>query len=191
MAVAKLAKELNDFGRRVVMAMELEGHRSQNEVGRAAGIPQGYLSRMMRESRGERTVNVAYMKGLAKALHVNFEWLVTGEGPMRREGRATTPAEQAITTSRTLGAREDAISIAWDRNKDREHEMSAQDWTDAIDSEARRLDRAGVPRPEVTAVKREAIQRTKKQLERARAAAPDPEVPSDAAPARRRASGAP
>lgn len=170
MAPAKLPKELNDFGRRVQLAMDQEGQLSQNAVGRAAGIPQGYLSRMMRETRGENTVNVRYMRNLARVLHVNFEWLVIGEGPMRRDGRETTAAEQAITTARSLGCREDAIATAWERNMDRESEMAVSDWADAIDAEARRLDRAGVPRPEVTAEKQAAIQRSKEQLVRTREA---------------------
>jgi transcriptional regulator with XRE-family HTH domain len=166
MTVAKLPKEPNEFGQRVIAAMKEEGHWTQNSLERAAGLGKGYLSRLIYGDRGGTSFNPQHMRALAKTLHVNFEWLVVGDGPMRRGGRATTTAEQAITAARALGCREDAIVAAWERNQDRASEMSAPDWTDAINTEAKRLDRAGVPRPEKAAEKREAILRTKKQLAR-------------------------
>lgn len=143
-----------------------EEQRSQNSAERDAKLGKGYLSRLIYGDRGGTSINPEHMLSLAKVLHVNFEWLVVGTGPMRRDGRDTTTAEQAITFARGQGSREDALKAAWERNKDRENEMTATDWIMAIDAEARRLDRAGVPRPEQTAEHREAIQRTKKKLER-------------------------
>jgi transcriptional regulator with XRE-family HTH domain len=189
MVVAKLPKEPTDFGKRVLRALEEEG-RSQNSAEREAGLGKGYLSRMIFGDRGGTSVHPQHMRELAKVLHVNFEWLVVGDGPMRRGGRDTTTAEQAITFARGQGAREDAIKSAWDRNQDRATDMTATDWLMAIDGEARRLDRAGVPRPEITADKREAIARTKKQLERAIKTKEGKAVEeSKPVPARRRASG--
>ncbi len=192
MAVAKLRKDPNEFGKRVLFAIQLEGHVTQNGVERKAHLGKGYLSRLIYGSRGETSVNPQHMQRLAESLHVNFEWLVVGTGPMRKEGRETTPAEEAITMARSVGCREDAITTAWERNRDRTLEMTLGDWTDAIDSEARRLDRAGVPRPEVTADKKDAIQRTKKQLERVKTKVLEGELideKSAVTPTRRRVSG--
>lgn len=191
MTIAKLPKEPTEFGRRVLLAMD-EEKRSQGSTERDAGIPKGYLSRLIYGSRGGTSIHPGHMQALAKVLHVNFEWLVVGTGPMRRDGRGSTPAEQAITFARGQGAREDALVSAWERNKDREAEMTSFDWLMAIDAEARRLDRAGVPRPEKTAAKREAIQRVKKQLEAVTKAAGEKaanEKSERPEPGRRRASG--
>ncbi len=170
--------------------MAEERYRSQNDLERKSGLGKGYLSRLIYGDRGGTSFNAAHMQALARELHVTFEWLVVGTGPMRREGRETTPAEQAITTARMLGAREDAIATAWDRNQDRESEMTADDWADAIKAEASRLDRAGVPRPEVSADKKDAIHRTKARLNRAKVAAVEKQrAEKPAVLARHRATG--
>ena len=123
MAVAKVPKEATEMGRRILLACE-EENRSQTSAERDAGIPKGYLSRMIYGDRGTSSVNTEYARSLARLLHVNFEWLVTGDGPMRRGGRDTTAAEQAISFARLQGAREDAIKAAWARNQDREAQMT-------------------------------------------------------------------
>lgn len=68
---------------------------------------------------------------------------------MRRDGRATTRAEIAFKFAREAGAREDAIQAAWERNRDRESELSELDWVNAVNVETQRLNAAGIPRPEV------------------------------------------
>ena len=162
MAAAKGAKELSEFGKRFHLACEQEG-RSPTSAERDAGLNRGYLTPIIYGERGQSAINPAYMTALARLLHVNFEWLVTGNGPMRREGRETTPAEQAITFARSVGVREDAISIAWERNKDRESDLDAWAWARLIDDEARRLDSAGLPRPEAVHEKHKQTQRLMKK----------------------------
>ncbi len=191
--VAKLPLEPTEFGKRVLAACKEEG-RSPTGAERDAPIPKGYLSRLIYGTRGGTSVNTEHMVALARLLHVNFEWLVVGTGPMRRGGRGTTPAEEAITFARGQGAREDAIATTWERNKDRVDEMTATDWIVAIDAEVRRLERAGVPRPEVTTAKRDAVKREKTKLKHAKEkrAAADKEEQKNASAAHgrvRRVSG--
>lgn len=178
-------KEPTDFGKRILDACAEEG-RSPTSAERDARIPKGYLSRMIYGTRGVRALNTEYAQALARVLHVNFEWLVTGEGPMRRGGRGTTPAEQAIAFARAQGAREDAIRAAWTRHKDREAEMTAWDWVDAIGREVELLNRAGVPRPEVTHEHKVRIAREKKKLENAKNK--EEERVTEPTPARKRAA---
>lgn len=155
---------------RVTFAMIAEGReRKVGPTEQQVGYSAGHLGRIMKGERGGTTVDVNRLKMLADLLHVERAWLVLGEGPMRREGRTPTPAEEAMTFAREAGCREDAWQEAWERNKDREAEMTAMDWALAINAEAVRLDRSGVKRPEIAASERAAIQRTKKKLERSKA----------------------
>jgi len=171
------------------MACEEEG-RSPTSAERDAGLGKGYLSRMIYGDRGNVSFNAEHMRSLARLLHVNFEWLVIGEGPMRRDGRGVTPAEMAIRFAREQGAREDAITEAWKRNKDRESEMTATDWLLAIDTEARRLERSGVPRPEKVAKEVDQILRAKRRLETAKQRRTEKEAGHETTVARtRRAAG--
>lgn len=146
MAARKGPEKLSEFGKRFLLACDLEG-RSPTSAERDAGLNRGYLSPIIHGKRGKQSMNLEHMAAVAKILHVNFEWLVMGTGPMRREGRSTTPAEQAITFARSAGAREAAIQIAWERNRDREADLDVWAWARAIDEEDRRLSAAGVPRP--------------------------------------------
>lgn len=75
-----------EFGKRILDACEQEG-RSPTSLERDAGIPKGYLSRMIHGHRGQTSVNPEHMRSLADTLDVQFEWLVLGRGPMRREER--------------------------------------------------------------------------------------------------------
>jgi len=165
MVVAKLPKEPTELGKRIRLALEEEG-RSQNSAAEAAGFKGGYLSRLIYGSRGGTSMNPEHMRRLAKVLHVNFEWLVVGEGPMRREGRGTNAAEEAITSARAHGCREDALQSAWENNKDACPPLTFIEWIVAIDVEARRLDRAGVPRPEKVLEKQAATRRVKNKIKR-------------------------
>lgn len=167
MTVAKLPKEPTELGKRILRALD-EERRSQNSAATAAGFGRGYLSRLIYGTRGGTSINPEHMKELAKVLHVQFEWLVVGEGPMRREGRGSTPAEEAIIFARMQGCREDAIQNVWHRFKDEATQMTVFEWIDEIGREAIRLNRAGMPRPEVVAERHEAIRKNTKKLERNR-----------------------
>jgi hypothetical protein len=112
---------------------------------------RGFLSSYRTGRRGGMSarVDARHMKAIAELLHVSFEWLVVGSGPMRHGVRAETPFDEAVLTARDWGVRPDAFDRAWRRNQDRAAEMAQLDWLDAIRFEAHQLDREGVARPEV------------------------------------------
>lgn len=150
---------------------------------------RGFLSSYITGRRGKKTPDSKLIKLLADFLHVEFEWLLLGSGSVRRAGRGETPAETALFFARTMRVREDAWEVAWDRNKDRADSMTVEDWFNAIRAEAEKLDRAGIPRPEVQVEamdQRTRIRRAKKKKELAlenKVSEPDP------VPVRPRASG--
>lgn len=113
---------------------ELEGTSFQ-KVERALGFSDGDLSKYASGKRGVSTVDVDKMAALAAHLHVEFDWLVRGAGPVRSEGRGTTPAEEAIVLARRSGTPEEVIQAAWDRYKDRASTMSGMDWALVIHNE--------------------------------------------------------
>lgn len=173
--------EDSTLGQRLKFAIfDLEGYRSQNEAERAlmrkhpdAFKHPGFLSSYNTGRRGKRTPDPHIVKLMATTFHVEFEWLLIGSGPVRRGGREATPAEAAMQFARTIGVREDAWAVAWERNKDRAENMSVEDWFTAIRAEAEHLTRSGVPRPEAVAqehAEQAKIRRAKKKLEEARAA---------------------
>ncbi len=134
---------------RLKIAIKAEGRdRSQNEIERQAGLNKGQLSTYASGGRGKSTFDVGKMRVLADVLHVTFDWLVFGEGPMRKGGRDTTPAEEAMAFARLSGTREEAWQSAWDRYKDRVDTMTALDWAVAIHDEALSLARATAQKPE-------------------------------------------
>lgn len=153
------------LGERILAAAEAEG-RSIESIGRDLGMSRGHINRIVSGARASQTLDVEMFARMAKLLHVRFSWLVLGDEPMRRGGRGPTAAEEAIRFARQAGAREDAIQLAWERNKDREKEMTQWDWVNAINAEAQRL--AGTPRPEHVKGEQQSILREKKRLERAR-----------------------
>ncbi len=169
-------KVLSSFGKRLKIALDEEGV-SPTMAGKRFGFGPN-IHKLMYGERGAETLDtVERFVNMAKALHVELEWLVTGRGSMRRGGRGPTPAEEAITTARKNGCREDALRNAWENNREKEHVWTFADWGIAIDAEARRLDRAGVPRPEIVQAKQEATQRLvkrKKRAEERSAAVPPP-----------------
>lgn len=178
------------IGERIAYALAEEG-RKIGPTELQAGFTRGHLGRIIKGERGTATVDINRMRVLADLLHVTAPWLILGEGPMRREGRARTPAEEAMAFARQAGCREDAWLAAWERNKDREAEMTAMDWALAINNEAIRLDRSGVKRPEIAAEERQSIQRAKRKLERAKDRAVERAKANETAVVRgsRRASG--
>ncbi len=162
------------LGDRIRQAIDEEGRgRSQNALERQAGFKPGVLSRYVNWKASEheddgrsRTVDLDKLVALADLLHVRREWLLTGEGPMRREGRGQTRFEVAMVFARQAGCREDAIQLAWERLKQNEAAMSELDWAQAFHNEAMLLDRAGVKRPEKVAQEQEQIERVKRKKAR-------------------------
>lgn len=135
---------LMTLGERLKVAIKAEGRDgevSQNEFERQAGLKRGQLSTYARGKRGGSTIAVDKLRALADVLHVSFDWLAWGEGPMRKGGRDTTPAEEAIVLARRSGTREEAIQSAWERFRDREASMTPLDWAVAIHTEAQLLGR--------------------------------------------------
>jgi transcriptional regulator with XRE-family HTH domain len=134
-------------GDRLRHAVDEEG-TSLQKVEAAVGFSKGFLSRYCRGERGGTLVDVDKMGALADLLHVRIEWLLYGRGPMRREGRGTTPAEEALVACRRWGVREEAIQSAWGRFQDRVDRMSAAEWVTAIWAEDAVLARAAAERVE-------------------------------------------
>lgn len=87
---------------------------------------------------------------------------------MRRGGRGDTPAEEALFIARDWGIRSDAWEMAWERNKGRADELSAEEWFDEIRAQAVKLDRASVPRPESVVVQKDLQAKVRRQKEKLR-----------------------
>lgn len=171
------------IGERLALALKTEG-RTPNAVEEELGMSRGHVGRIIRGQRWSETIDVDQAKRIAALLHVTPSWLILGDGPMKRDGRGTTAAEAAIVFARYAGAREDAIRLAWEKHRDREAEMTAWDWTHAIDEAASALKTMGVPRPEVVRKKhrqtRALVQRKKKLLAGSAANEAPNEVPVEA-----------
>jgi hypothetical protein len=172
--------EESTLGERLTFAFHKERHRGSNALESAlmAKYPEvwrsrGFISSYISGRRGKNGPKPTHIKIIADFLHVSFEWLLLGSGPMRRGGRGDTAAEQAMFIARDLGIRDDAWEIAWARNKDREDSMSAEEWFDAIRIEAAHLEKSGVPRPEKIAAKMDdqaRVRRAHSKKKRAQAA---------------------
>lgn len=150
------------LGERLKQALLAEG-RALKPTESELGMSAGHLGRIVRGERWSETVDVELAVRLAKLLHVNFEWLVTGDGPMRREGRGPTKAETAFVIARQLGTREDAIQIAWEQNKNRADELEVMEWLSIINNETSRLIRTRVPHPEVVQTVQQSVRRVGRQ----------------------------
>lgn len=162
---------------RLRYALELES-KTQTSVQTAMmaqhpdEFPNIFISRYLNGKTGATRPDPVKVKLLAEHLHVEVLWLLYGDGPVRRDGRDRhTPFEEAMRVARSFGFREDAIQIAWERNKDREGEMDARAWFEAIQAEGYRLTREGVPDPLVVAGHQLRIRETKARLKNDRARA--------------------
>jgi hypothetical protein len=165
--------EDSTLGERLTFAIHKERHRGQNAVENAlmTKFPdmfrsRGFLSSYIGGRRGAKNPDPRAMKAIADFLHVAFEWLILGSGPMRRGGRGDTPAEEALFIARDWGIRDDAWQVAWERNKDRSDELTAEEWFDAIRIEAELLDKKNVPRPESIVAVKDAQRRVRRAKER-------------------------
>jgi len=122
---------MRTIAERLQFALKKEG-RSQNSLEAAVGFA---VNRYATGKRGGTTVDVDKMKAIARELHVEFDWLVSGDGAMRRDGRDTTPAEEAMALARRSGIREDVWQRTLERYQDRADTMTALDWALAIHTE--------------------------------------------------------
>lgn len=169
--------EDSTLGERLDFAIKREHHRTERAVER--GLRErypgyfkgsGFINRYVNGKRGTSTPDPRLIKMIADFLHVSFEWLLLGSGPMLRAGRGKTPAEEALFIARDWGIREDAWEVAWERNKDRADDMTAEEWFDAIRAEAEHLDKKQVPRPESVAAAKIGQRRVRRAKERIQAA---------------------
>lgn len=149
-----------DFAGRLDLAIKASG-KSPSRVQREAGLQSGYIFKLL--GRGEAkqisSPGPSVVRKLASYLGVSYEWLAIGRGPMRTEGWADSPLESATRFALLHGSRQDAIDAAVARYRDAA-DMTGNDWVLAFNAEAVRLDRAGVPRPEII----EAAQRKTRRL---------------------------
>ncbi|MDX6480336.1 MAG: hypothetical protein QOG85_846 [Gaiellaceae bacterium] len=136
--------------------------KTQTRTERESGLPQGYVVRLLGSSEKSKQIlspGPEVIRKLADYLDVSYEWLAIGRGPMHSDGWAPSAFEQALLVCQRARTRQDAIDAAVERHRGHE-EMTAIDWILAVDTEARRLERLGLPRPEEI----EAAQRTVKRL---------------------------
>lgn len=68
-------------GDRILKALKHLGI-SQNELARRLGKGSGWVSRLVTGERGESYVDPMLWQQVGDALHVNYEWLLTGRGEM-------------------------------------------------------------------------------------------------------------
>jgi hypothetical protein len=168
--------EDSTLARRLEFAIEAERHRGSTAVENALMLKyperfkhRGFISSYITGRRGKGFPDPKLLKLIADFLHVNFEWLVLGSGPMRRDGRGQTPFEMAMFTARDWGMREDGIKLAWEQNKEGADKMTAEHAFEEIQAACAHLERQGIPRPEaVTAVKdaQRSIERVKAKKRR-------------------------
>lgn len=160
---AEVPGTTSSLGDRLRFAIAHERHRGSTAVENALMLRRPELFR----SRGTKNPDPIAMKAIADFLHVSFEWLVIGSGPMRAGGRGETPLEEAIFVARDWGIREDAFDLARELHAARASEMTAEEWFDAIRAAATRLERDGVPRPAAIVATKDAqarVRRAKKKL---------------------------
>lgn len=152
------------FGARLARAIELSG-KTQTRTERECELGQGRIHRLL--GKGKNPIlspGPELIRVLADYLGVTYEWLAIGRGRMRPAGWAPSPLEEAMTFAVRHGARRDAIDAAIERHRETP-DMTGNDWVLAFDVEARRLDKMGVPRPEVV----QAAQRQTRRLAKKRA----------------------
>lgn len=159
-----------EFAGRLKAAMVAEG-KTPTRTERESKLPQGYMTRLLGTSEKGRARQILapgpdMIRQLADYLEVSYEWLAIGRGSMRQAGWADSPLEEAMLFARRNGAREDAMLAAAERYRDDETVVTAWDWVMVFDSETRRLERGGVPRPEVVAKKQASTRRAGAKMRR-------------------------
>jgi transcriptional regulator with XRE-family HTH domain len=164
-------QDVSTLAGRIAYARDLEG-RSQNaieqELIRQKLIAsRGTMSRLEGGKRGGSTVDPLVLSAIARILHVNLEWLASGHGPIRRDGRVQrSPFEEAMAFARQSNCREDAIENAWQKHRDRSPKLTTYDWIVLIDLEARSLETMRIPRPEAVYEHHAEMQKEQRKLEK-------------------------
>lgn len=148
-----------DFAARLVLAMASE-NRSPTRTEREAGLQRGYMTQL--KSGKIRSPGPETIRQLADYLRVSYEWLAIGRGPMRAEGWAPSPLEEARGFAGRHGVRVEAIDAAAERYRDAT-DMTAIDWVLAFDAEERRIGRAPSPSTEDVAKAQARLRRLKRQ----------------------------
>lgn len=177
MVDVKDAETPSDFAGRLRLAIADE-KRSQTRTERESGLPQGYITRLLGTSPKAKQIfspGPDVVTKLANYLNVSYEWLAIGRGPMRVEGYAPSALEEAVSFAMRHGARRDAIDAAAKRFRDVAN-MTGTDWIIAFNQEAIRLDRDGIPRPEVIEAKQKKTRRL--AAKKKRQEAPASELPT-------------
>jgi hypothetical protein len=173
MAAPDVHETPEDFAGRLALAIQVSG-KSPTRTGRESGLDSGYIFKLLGVSKAKQILSPGpeVIRQLADYLEVSYEWLAVGRGPMRAEGWAASPLEEAMLFAKKHGARADAIASAAERFRDA-GDMTAIDWVMAFDAEARRLDRVGAPRPEVVAKRQGQFRRAVAKKRRADQVAQD------------------
>jgi transcriptional regulator with XRE-family HTH domain len=98
-----------DLGDRVRQARHLR-ELGSTELDRRAGVSQGTVSRLESKQRGKFGGTATTVARVAKALRVNMEWLMTGQGPMEETEDDPIPNRAlAATIARDGQVDEEAI----------------------------------------------------------------------------------
>lgn len=138
-----------------------EAQKTPTTTERESGLPRAYMVRLLGTSTKAKQIfapGPEVIKKLADYLRINYEWLAIGRGPMRAEGYSPSAFEEASFFAVRHGARRDAIEAAAARHRDVAN-MTGTDWILAINAEAQRLDREGIPRPEVVEKQQQKVRR--------------------------------
>lgn len=86
----KIAKHMTTISERFLEALSDSGMKAA-ELARSAYLTQGAISQWSTGSVAEKHAKASTAIKIAKALNVNVEWLISGEGP-KRPGEAAKPA---------------------------------------------------------------------------------------------------
>jgi transcriptional regulator with XRE-family HTH domain len=98
-----------DLGDRVLHVRTIRGYAS-TELDRLAGVSQGTVSRLESKQRGKFGGTATTMGRIARALAVNLDWLMTGQGPMEGSNEDPLPNRAlAVSIARDGGIEEAAI----------------------------------------------------------------------------------
>ncbi len=177
-AVASLRMP-EDLARRLDRAIRESG-RSATAIGASAGLPPGYIHKVLGTTAAKRidSPGPEKLRALADELGVSYEWLATGHGEMRGGRAGGGPRDEALAFARNvMHAREAAVAAALEKHGQEADALTAFEWLVAIDLEERRLDRADIAQ---LSREREALLRRMAEAER-HARPPVPRAPKSRA----------
>jgi transcriptional regulator with XRE-family HTH domain len=149
---------VSTIAERLKEAMDAEG-LNQNQLKERLGLKNdGYLSNVFkRNSDGLRPQTLAK---LSKALRVRYDWLATGDGPMREapvdEGPVVELDERyhnrgvAAKAARDFGYPEAAIKSVLSVSLKSDNDLTPDEWLDMMRAEKHRLERLAPDEPGMT-----------------------------------------